>query len=150
MTANIQQHVVPRHRAGRTFLSQVTREGTWQTRQLRGWSVGKSVTRYTQRGSVTQSTITVGFATLALFFVALLGFFYLQQVFGTASQGSDIQALQSEIVALREQQRGLELEGAQLRSIQSVEERVQKLNLVTVNSVAYLADQPDKVAVVGR
>ncbi len=82
--------------------------------------------------------------------VALVGFFYLQQVFGTASRGTDIQALQSQVGELREQQRQLELDGAQLRSIQAVEQRVNTLNLVAVDSVAYLASQPDKVAVVSR
>ncbi|MEX1997471.1 MAG: septum formation initiator family protein [Candidatus Andersenbacteria bacterium] len=149
MTANIQQNVVPRHRHARSFSHYVSLHGTWATRQIR--SAGPWHTRAfprSQRGSVTQSTVTIAFTVMSFVLVALLGFFYLQQVFTTASQGSDVQVLESKIVELRERQKELELEGANLRSIQAVEQRVQKLNMVTVDEVAYLATQPDKVAVV--
>lgn len=83
---------------------------------------------------------------LALAVVSLLGFFYLQQVFGTAAQGSDIQRLEASLVELKEQQRALELEGADVRSLQSVQQRVRELNLVDVDRVAYLAPMPGHVA----
>jgi hypothetical protein len=83
---------------------------------------------------------------IALLTVALLGFFYLQQVMSTASQGTDIHALESKIVDLKEKQRQLELEGAQLRSLKTIEGNVQQLNLVTTDKVAYLTAPTDKVA----
>jgi hypothetical protein len=86
------------------------------------------------------------FALVALLSLSGLGFFYLQQVFGTASHGVDIQSLETELLELKEEQRKLELEGAQLRSIQAVEERVQQLNLAPVDQVAYLLPVPDRVA----
>lgn len=117
-------------------------------RQLRARPRWAAVRAYgSQRGSVTQATVTLAFSVIALLTVAIFGFFYLQQVLGTASRGSDVQALESQIVELREHQRALELEGAQLRSLRSVEERVQQLNLVATDRVAYLAPAPDKVAV---
>ena len=148
MTAKISQHVVPRQYTARTFASHVSSQGTWHIRQLRSRRQHDASPRLWQRGSVTPSTITLTFVVLAFVIVAMLGFVYLQQVFTTASQGSDMQALESKIVDLREQQRQLELEGAELRSMQAVEQHVQKLNLVTVDQVAYLAPQPDKVALV--
>jgi len=83
---------------------------------------------------------------MAIVLLAVLGFVYLQQVVGTASQGADIQALETKIDDLQETQRQLELEGAELRSIQTVEDRVQELNLVESDQVAYLAPRVERVA----
>jgi hypothetical protein len=118
MTAKIQQHIVPRGQ-----------------RSYRN-----------QQGAVSQSTLTVGFAVLALTSTVMLGFLYLQQVFGTAAHGSTIQTLEQSMLQLKERQNELELEGAQLRSIQSVEQRVEELNLISANTVGYLAPRPDHVA----
>jgi hypothetical protein len=121
MTANIEQHVIPRNQR-------------------------RTTTYVYQRGNVSQSTLTVGFAILALVTTVVLGFLYLQQVFGTAAHGSNIQALEQTMIELKEQQKQLELDGAQLRSIQSVEERVKELNLISANNVGYLAPRPAHVA----
>lgn len=99
-----------------------------------------------QQGTVSQSSVTVGFALISLISVMVLGFLYLQQVFGTAAHGSSIQTLEEEMIQLKEQQKELELQGAQLRSIQSVEQRVEELNLVSANNVGYLAPIPGHVA----
>jgi hypothetical protein len=124
MTANIQQNVIPRHFRRRAVTSR----------------------HYFQQGNVSQSTLTIGFAILSLVTTVVLGFLYLQQVFGTATHGSNIQALEQTMIELKEQQKQLELEGAQLRSIQSVEERVEQMNLVSATNVGYLAAHPDRVA----
>ncbi len=121
MTARIQQNVVSR----------------------RGHS--RSQYRY-QQGTVSEATLTIGFAVVALITTVGLGFLYLQQVFGTAAHGTNIQALEQSLLQLKEKQKELELEGAELRSIQSVEKRVNELNLVSANSVGYLAPQPNHVA----
>jgi len=151
MTANIQQRVVPRRRQQHAHSYHQTHEGAWQTRPVRArTSLKRHLPFSTQRGSVTQGTVTVAFSVLSLVILALLGFFYLQQIFSTASQGSDIQALESRLVELKERQRELELQGAELRSIQAVEDHVKELNLVSVGPVAYLADSPGHVAVVAE
>lgn len=121
MTVKLPQHVIPRHRRGLT-------------------------SRQYQRGNVSQSTLTVGFAILCLVATVVLGFLYLQQVFGTAAHGSNIQSLEQSMIQLKERQKELELEGAELRSIQSVEERVDQLNLISANNVGYLVPRPAHVA----
>lgn len=123
MTANISQHVISRR---------------------------LSAGHRTQHGSITHTTVTAAFGVSTLVLLTMLGFFYLQQVLHTASQGTDIHTLESQLVDLKQEQRQLELEGAQLRSLQTVEERVQKLNLAPVNHVTYLNQVPDHVAVLAE
>lgn len=135
MTAKISQHVVPRsaHRARARYLS-------WRpVRSQRGLRA--------QRGNTTPTAIgaTVGVSTLIV--LAILGFMYLQQVLHTASQGTDIHALETKLIELKQQQRELELEGAQLRSLQTVENHIQRLNLVPTERVSYLSETPEYVAV---
>ena len=122
MTANITQQVVPRR----------TQHVSFRTR----W----------QRGSVTPSTITVAFAVVVSVALGLLSFAYLQQVFSTANQGADVAELKTRLIEISEQQRELELEGAKLRSIDTVEERVQQLNLVESTNHAFLAPDVHRVA----
>ena len=140
---HIQQNVIPRHRRGLNFSLHRLGGGGWRTRRVR---MNMPSRLFSQRGSITQSTITLSVGLLALVTVSVLGFVYLQQVFGTASQGADIQALEHRIDELQQTQRSLELEGAQLRSIQAVEDRVLELNLIESDSVAYLAPATDTVA----
>lgn len=118
MTVNIQQRVMPRHSA----------PSVWQ------------------RGSSTPQTVAIISGISTLLFLTLLGFFYLTQVLGTASRNRDIHALETTIVDLKEKQRALELQSAELRSIQMIENNVQKLNLVATDQVAYLAADTHQVA----
>jgi hypothetical protein len=142
MTAKIQQQVVKRHSQASGSVHGITRK-QWNnnsifSRRAPGISA--------QSGSAQHSTVTLAFALSSLVVVALLGMFYLQQVFGTAERGTDLQALETEIMDMKQQQKELELEGARLRSIQTVEENVNKLNLVASEEVAYLAPDAGKVA----
>ncbi len=136
MTPNIQQSVVSRRTGKTTGISRSRWQGSIKSRF-----------QSSEAGSVNNATITIGFGLIALIVVGLLAFFYLQQVVNTASQGTDVHALESQIVELREQQRELELKGAELRSLQSVSNRVEKLNLVTTDKVSYLTSVDSKVAV---
>lgn len=97
---------------------------------------------FSQRGSVNPTTTALILGIIVIFSVAWLSFFYLNQVQGTAAQDTDIQALEERLQQLRERQRALELEGARLRSLQAIEERAQKLNLVTTDQFAYLPEEP--------
>lgn len=101
-----------------------------------------------QRGSVDHATLTMGLGFGGLLMIALLGFFYLQQVNHTADQGTDIQAMEAQITGLKTRQRALELEGATLRSLQIVEQRANRLNLRPTGQVHYLALKPPQVALV--
>lgn len=132
MTANISQHIIPRHRSNkRSFLGDRGERTQWKS---------------SQRGSVDHTTITVAAGMLALVVVGMLGFFYLRQVVDTASQGGDIHELEASLGELKERQRKLELEGAQLRSLQTVEEKVEGLNLVEAERVSYLGADDDRLA----
>lgn len=118
MTANINQHVTLRYR------------------------------RPLQRGRITHATLTAAFGVSTLVVIALLGFFYLQQVLHTASEGTDVHTLEAQLLELKQHQRELELEGANLRSLQTVEDHVQKLNLGPTSHVTYLTPTPDHVAAI--
>ncbi len=113
MTAQIQQHVSPRH---------------------------------SQVGSINRQTVTLGFSLVVLFSLSMLGFFYLQQVLETASQGSEISELENRLMDIKTEQRSLELESAQLRSIQNIEGQLNTLNLVATDRVAYLTLPEGQVA----
>lgn len=102
--------------------------------------------RRLQYGRITPGAITLTLGLTTLVMIATLSFFYLQQVLHTASQGSDARSLESQLIDVKQKQRELELEGAQLRSLQNVEQRVQKLNLAATEKVTYLVPTPDHVA----
>lgn len=141
MTPKIQQNIIPRNR--QTGISR----SSWKNSSTRKFVNGAHTHRFYQKGSVDNTTITITFGLTALVIVGMLGFFYLQQVVNTASQGTDVHSLETRIVELKEKQRELELEGAQLRSLQAVGTRIEKLNLVTADKVSYLASTPKQVAI---
>jgi hypothetical protein len=134
MVNHLEQHVVPRHSR-----SLARFQGSTMPRCNR-------LSIFNQTGSATQSTITAALAILSLVSVSLLGFFYLHQVFNTAAEGFGIESLEEQQLELNEKIRELELEGAQLRSIQVVEERVKELELVKADEVAYLVPLNHQVA----
>lgn len=143
MRPHIQQYVIPRRRNGTSSRFSLLSHRYLAANSRPAWTSSSF-----QRGIITHGTIATATGLIALLFASLLGFLYLQQVLGTASQGTDIHALESKVVELRERQRALELEGAELRSLQTVEEQVQKLNLVKTGDVTYLTSQPDRVAAI--
>lgn len=106
--------------------------------------------RRLQSGRVTPVALTLTLGLTTLMMIAALSFFYLQQVLHTASQGTDVHVLESQLIEVKQKQRELELEGAQLRSLQNVEERVHKLNLAPTDRVTYLVPTPDQVALAGE
>lgn len=149
MTNSIQNIAVRHHAPAQQWYRSA--QGQWvvsrnQTRTQRRRHHQKRDPKFMQRGAITQPTVTVLFGSAMLIAMTLLGFVYLNQVLGTASHGSNVQALNEKILELQEKQRQLELEGAQLRSMQSLEEKVQDLNLVTADHVTYLTDQDNQVA----
>jgi len=139
MPANIPQHVIPRHRSNHL--------PSWKLQQLNSWTNRtRSLSSRLQAGSINSTTLTLALTILVIIFIAFLGFFYLGQVMGTAAQSTDIQDMEERIVELREKQRELELKGAELRSIQTVEQNINQLNLVGIDKVAYLNMPTDQLA----
>lgn len=115
MTPKITQHVVPRN--------------------------GRKMPAFSRsnRGAIDHTTAALMLGLAAVSIVGMLGFFYLQQVVQTASQATDVRQLEAKITDLKEQQRVIELTGAELRSLKNVEEDTQKMNLVPTDKVSYLA-----------
>lgn len=66
----------------------------------------------------------------AILLVAAGGLFYIAQVTSSAVGGYDVSSLEERVNALREEQRRLELDAADLQSLRAVEEGVQHLNFV--------------------
>ncbi len=144
MTPKIRQNIIPRSHDA---------TGRVQKRSWNTWSFNskkESVRKIYQMGNSNHATVTIMFGVFAVIVVGLLGFIYLQQVVDTASQGTDIRGLENKIIEIREEQRVLELEGAQLRSIQAIEEKMDTLNLIPTDRVTFLAPTGDgKVATNG-
>lgn len=128
MTAHITQRVAARRRFK-------TSETNW---------IPTSPSFRRQRGSLTQQTVTIGFGVMLITSLSLLGFFYLQQVLSTASRGNDIHALENQLLELKTQQKSLELNSAELRSIQTIENSVNGLNLMPTDKVSYLGTPVDQ------
>ena len=103
-------------------------------------SIARPGVNLAQRGSITPPT-TLILGIIVIVSVAWLSLFYLDQVQDTAAQDTDIQTLEDKLQQLRERQRALELEGARLRSLQTIEQRAQKLNLIITNQFAYLPEE---------
>ena len=103
-----------------------------------------------QRGSIDHGTAAAMFGIVAVVLVGMFSFFYLQQVVHTASQGEDISQLQAQLSNLKDQQKALELDGAQLRSLQTIQQQTGAMNLVPTDSVSYLAPTDGRVAVLTK
>lgn len=123
MTSKITQHVAPRN--GKRTIARA---------------------KHSNRGAINHTTMALVFGIAAVAIVGMLGFFYLQQVVQTASKGTDIHQLEATLIELKEKQRVLELNGAELRSLQNIEQDVEKMNLVPTDKVSYLAPTDERVA----
>lgn len=69
--------------------------------------------------------------------VVLVGIAYLFQVNDTATKGYEIKVIERRLAELREGVKRLELEAAALKSIQTIEQEVEFLNLIPSISVSY-------------
>lgn len=144
MTPNISQHVIPRRRPRSPARNQWLAVSRFRRAAASGrWAAGLPAR---QRGSINSAALGVALGVIGIMAVAALSFVYLGQVLTTASQGTNVQDLEKSISELRQKQQQLELEGASLRSIQTVEQRVQQLNLTTADKVTYLTVPDRKVA----
>ncbi|MGB0757818.1 MAG: hypothetical protein ACPGO5_05200 [Patescibacteria group bacterium] len=82
-------------------------------------------------------------------FVILLVGFYLTQINATTKLGLELQELESQAEILNEQQHDLQLEIAEYQSIAHLQERVESLSLISIDSVAYMS-VPVPIAVAKR
>ena len=141
MKATISQHITKRHTSFSNKRWHCTPNGEWhQNMRSNKW----------ERGSISSTTITLGLSITVIIFVAGLSFLYLGQVLDTAEHGTDINDIEEHISELKERQHTLELEGANLRSIQAIEQKIPDLNLVKTDNVSYLNQVPERMAVLAE
>ncbi|MDO8512045.1 MAG: hypothetical protein Q7S57_02135 [bacterium] len=87
-----------------------------------------------QRGS-TMGIFLSGLGILSIIVVA--GFLYIFQVTSSAVGGYDTTSLEKQIVKLQDERRDLEMQAADLQSLQSIERGAKKLQLVASDKVLY-------------
>ena len=103
-----------------------------------------SHSRTTERG-VRKRTVAkifrigpVTFVVTMVSIFALIGFLFLAQLFQTSTKGYEISDLRKKVTDLKEENKRLEIEAAELRSFGNVNDSVEKLNMVKSNNVVYL------------
>lgn len=69
--------------------------------------------------------------------VVFSGLLYIHQVTSSAANGYDVVSLERKAGDLKEQERRLELEAAQLQSLKTIEENVRRLNFIPTDAVAF-------------
>ncbi len=87
------------------------------------------------------------FRTALLVGTIMLGVLYIWQVNMAATTGYTMRDLESSIHALEIEQERLDLQVAQLQSVDSVTERVQMLGLTEVKMIQYLTPGGGSVAI---
>ncbi len=72
-----------------------------------------------------------------LFLTVAGGFVYIREITTTTESGYDVSLLERRDAELRAEEQQLQIEAAELESLQHIEERLKTLNLTPVDSVAY-------------
>ena len=70
--------------------------------------------------------------------VSVLSLFFLVQVFQSSTTGYEVSDLQTQVEDLKEENKKLELQAAELKSLQGVEESVVEMNMVDVDRIVYV------------
>lgn len=92
----------------------------------------------TEKANKRSRFVTLNLKVVICGMVVLMGLTYLVQVNKVSTSGFAIQDLEQRVKELKKENAKLELEAARLESLNTIEERVQKLNLVSVEKVDYL------------
>ncbi len=79
------------------------------------------------------------FPLIGFFVFLILGAVYLMQINNGIMAAYEVNSLKMKIKNLKEQQEKLELKAAQLQSLQSISQRLKKLNMVSVGQISYLS-----------
>jgi len=106
-----------------------------------------------RRKKMISRKIATGPVTLAvalIFLVCLLSLFFLAQVFQSSTKGYEISELESDMEALKEQNKVLEIQAAELRSFETIKNEAEKLNMVQANKIVYIKQSGTSVAVADR
>lgn len=87
-------------------------------------------------GSVAPGPVTMVVGLVVLFCV--LSMMFLVQVFQSSTTGYEVSALQDQIDDLKEDNKKLEIQAAELQSLDSIEKSVQEINMVPLDSIVYV------------
>lgn len=85
--------------------------------------------------------LVLGQKALSITFIALLlvmGFSYLMLINDRATKGFEIKSLEKKIAELQKTQKQLQLDAADLQSIQNIQQRMNLENFVPVANISYL------------
>lgn len=89
------------------------------------------------------------FRFLSILSVIILVIFNIVKINCNTTKGYEISKFQDKLAKLEEGRKTLNLEIADLKSLQSIEERLKKMDLIQNNEITYLAGN-EKVAVARR
>jgi len=81
---------------------------------------------------------------LSLFLIALCGFFYLSQSNQVATSGIEIKKLEKKLDELKEEQKKVQFQKAELESLKNIEEKARQLNMLPAEKMIYIAGAKDK------
>jgi cell division protein FtsL len=87
------------------------------------------------------------FRFVLVFVVSFVGILYVMQTSNLSAKGYELSDLNKQINTLEQENQRLDYEIANQQSMQSLEERVKKLNLVTMGNIEYATLLGNEVAV---
>lgn len=100
----------------------------------------------TAKGGVRKQTLPkklktgpVTLTIVTLILVCLLSLFYLAQLFDSSTKGYQMSDLEKKTEELREANRKLQVEAAELKSYRNIEEEARKLNMLPSASVVHIS-----------
>ncbi len=87
------------------------------------------------RKSALSQKVLASFIALSVFFIA----FYLWQINDLATKGFQINSFEEKVANLKDNNKNLELQAADLQSLSNIEKLEKDLNMVKVNKVEYIS-----------
>lgn len=99
--------------------------------------ISKKQTLRQKKIAIKKLIFSTAFRGLISVFVFIFGILYVVQISSVSTTGYDMSSLQKEILSLERENEGLEFKIAQYRSMNSVQERLQEMNLVVADNVEY-------------
>jgi cell division protein FtsB len=101
----------------------------------------ESKDRYSSQRGSSMGIFLSGLGILSI--VVAAGFLYIFQVTSSAVGGYDTTSLEKQIVKLHDERRDLEMQVADLQSLQAIEQGAKKLQLVASDKVMYTSPIAD-------
>lgn len=93
-----------------------------------------------KKRSHTTSNTVLHFNLAILVLIVTTGFVYLFQINALGTRGYEIRQLEQQIKTLEKDNKQLQVQSSNLKSITRIEEQAQALNMVPVSNVKYIKD----------